>query len=125
MKKKNNPIVLHPLETRFLLDGAAPISFGPSHTYISGHDVVSVAAADLNGDGIPDLVTIDNYDTVNVLMGNGDGTFKAPTTIYTGNDTLPAPHGIDIACADVTGDGKQDIIAVDSAEQTLFLFLGT
>jgi hypothetical protein len=40
-----------------------------------------VAVADLNGDGIPDILTA-NYDgaDVSVLLGNGDGTFKPYTT---------------------------------------------
>jgi hypothetical protein len=36
-------------------------------------------AADFNGNGILDLVVVDNTDAVfSVLNGNGDGTFQAP-----------------------------------------------
>ena len=38
----------------------------------------SVAVADLNGDGKPDLVSANlNSSTVSVLLGNGNGTFAA------------------------------------------------
>ncbi len=37
----------------------------------------AVAVADLTGDGIPDLVVADYHsNSVSVLMGNGDGTFR-------------------------------------------------
>ena len=49
---------------------------------------MSVAVADVNGDGKPDLVVAnDSSDTVSVLLGNGDGTFQAQQTFATG--TMP------------------------------------
>ena len=43
----------------------------------SAVDPYSVAVADVNGDGKPDLVTANYGDnTVSVLLGNGDGTFQ-------------------------------------------------
>ena len=50
-------------------------------TYAAGSEPISVAVADLNGDGKPDLA-VANYgdNTVSVLLGNGDGTFQAAVT---------------------------------------------
>jgi len=52
------------------------------------------AVADFNGDGINDLVVVEASDcngtapdTVNVLLGNADGTYQAEQEIYTGSDT--------------------------------------
>jgi uncharacterized protein (TIGR03437 family) len=61
----------------------------------------SVTVADLNGDGIADVI----YGST-VLLGNGDGSLLAP---------LPAPiilgqWGI-LAAADFNGDGKPDLVA--------------
>jgi uncharacterized repeat protein (TIGR01451 family) len=45
----------------------------------------SVMVADLNGDGIPDLVVTPEFgNKVSVLLGNGDGTFQPQRTIALG-----------------------------------------
>src|SRR5262249_46562474 len=55
----------------------------------------TVAMADLNGDGKPDLVT----DTTSVLQGNGDGTFLVAQN-YAGGGGV----------GDFNGDGSLDVI---------------
>lgn len=66
------------------------------------------ATADLNGDGILDLVTAGTgSDKVAVLIGNGDGTFKAFVSYQGG-----ATNGT-VAIGDVTGDGIQDLVVDD------------
>jgi len=93
----------------------APL-FLPTVTYDSGGLAASsVAVADLNGDGKPDLVVANycaidgcNFDsTVGVLLGNGDGTFRPAVTYDLGNGIYPATS---VAVADVNDDGKADIV---------------
>ena len=69
----------------------------------------SVAAGDVNGDGIVDLVA--GVEGAAVLIGNGDGTFQPP--VYYG----AAHDDFYVALADVNGDGKADFIGT-SAGQT-------
>lgn len=70
-------------------------------------DVVGIATADLNHDGKPDLVYMDGSTSysLHVLLGNGDGTFTHGQDII-----LPAGVCCTVTVADVTGDGKLDVV---------------
>ncbi len=70
-----------------------------------------VVVGDLNGDGIPDLVT-SNYlgTTLSVLLGTGDGSFQAHV------DYAVSQYAFGMALGDVNGDGYPDIaVAYDSS----------
>ena len=79
----------------------------------------SVAIGDLNGDGKPDLATV-NYDpsTVSVLIGSGDGTFGAHTDFPTG------VRPTSVAMGDLNGDGKPDLAVANSSSSTVSVLLG-
>ena len=92
---------------------AEPYSLG-----ISG--ATSVAIADLNRDGIPDLIS-GGLDSIVVLLGNGDGTFQPAVS-------FPAAlRPMSVAVADLNSDGKLDVVCSGqkiSAGQTLSVLLG-
>jgi hypothetical protein len=72
----------------------------------------AVALADLNGDGQLDIVTTNQFDLsqhaegIDVLLGNGDGTFQAPQFIRT--DGLVQS----VLAGDLNGDGSPDLITL-------------
>jgi hypothetical protein len=87
--------------------------FSLEHTYTLPLPAYSLASADLNGDGKLDLVFITQPSVpsldVNVMLGNGDGTF-APATVAIQNLAGVAP--VPLTLADLNGDHKVDLIGL-------------
>ncbi len=93
--------------------------------YTVGLAPTCVVAADVNGDGRPDLIatTSIKYDaatnkylsdyTVSVLLNRGDGTF-APRVDYGGGNLY-------VAVGDLNGDGKPDIVTVDGIDSIVLV----
>jgi hypothetical protein len=86
----------------------------------------SLASADFNADGNPDLMLSSQYLTV-ALLGKGDGTFNtsAPSYFYT-----PIPDKYDntsyaavVAALDMDGDKKIDGVVADDFSRTINVFL--
>ncbi|MGA9040271.1 MAG: Ig-like domain repeat protein [Terriglobales bacterium] len=101
-----------------VLLGKSDGTFQSAQAFSSGgYSANSVVVADVNGDGIPDLLVADKCLTsdcfengqVAVLFGNGDGTFQ-PAQIYDSGSTTA--HSL--LAADVNGDGKLDLIVSNS-----------
>lgn len=81
-----------------------------------GPDPVSIAAADVNGDGYPDLIVADSgTNSVAVLINAGNGTFKAAVAYKVGK----SPSAV--AVGDLNGDGFPDIAVTDSGDNTLYV----
>jgi hypothetical protein len=78
----------------------------------------SLAVGDLLGNGIQDIVTSDGT-TVQVLLGNGDGTFQDPQTV----ERVPLGVG-DVTVGDFLGTGAQDILTVEHGRVSVLLSKG-
>jgi hypothetical protein len=94
------------------------LDFASAVVYGSGGDqALSVAVADVNGDGKPDLLVTNSCvsssncanGTVSVLLGNSDGTFHAAVTYDSGGN-----GGGSVAVADVNGDGRPDLVVANN-----------
>ncbi|HLX84733.1 MAG TPA: FG-GAP-like repeat-containing protein [Terriglobales bacterium] len=101
-------------------------TFQPVVIYRSGgSDPGSVVVADVDGDGRSDLLVTNacgdaNCDgTVGVLLGNGNGTFKA-AMIYSSGGALPKS----MVVADVNHDGKPDLIVANLQSHDVGVLLG-
>ena len=110
--------VIETLEQRRLLSA----TFGTPVTVPleQGSPILSMAVGDLNGDGLADLVISNSPATgggpnVQVLLSNGDGTFKAESDVILQPNLNNAPG---TAIADVNGDHIPDILQSD------FVFAG-
>ena len=92
----------------------------PQSIATSGSSPTSIAAADFNGDGIPDLAIV-NYgsNTLTILLGNGDGTFRA-TAVSPATGAYP----MSVVVGDFNGDGKADLAVANYFGNTVTILLG-
>lgn len=88
-----------------------------------GNLPIGLAVADFNGDGIPDIAVANSGDsTVNILIGNGDGTFTIPASPYKTGPAGSTPWGV--AVADINRDGKPDLVVANSGNNTMAVLIG-
>ncbi|HVX13047.1 MAG TPA: VCBS repeat-containing protein [Pirellulales bacterium] len=66
----------------------------------------ALALGDFNGNGNLDVATMVVNHSVEVLLGNGDGTLAPPTEVAS---VVPTS----LAAADINGDGKPDLVTTD------------
>jgi uncharacterized repeat protein (TIGR01451 family) len=84
----------------------APVHFPPAIMFASP---ASIAIADVNGDGKPDVVTSEaSAGTVSVYIGNGDGSLRTPAPFV----ETSGPSSVIVV--DLNGDGRPDIASVGS-----------
>gem|GEM_PF-1040669 len=94
-------------------------TFRPRLSVPAGSAPWQVKAADLNGDGIFDLLVPDGDNSVvNVLLGNGDGTFSQQPAAGVGLSPVA------VALGDFNHDGALDFVAANKNSQDLSLVLG-
>jgi hypothetical protein len=104
-----------------VLLGKGDGTFLPAVTYSSapgsaGSAAISVRTADVNADGNPDLLVVNqfvggngnNFGSVAVLLGNGDGTFQAAVNYASGGFLARS-----VAVGDVNDDGRPDLLVVN------------
>jgi hypothetical protein len=94
---------------------AAPVDYAAGSSGSTSFNR-GLAAADLNGDGKPDLVVVYSYG-VNVLLNKGDGTFAPAVDHATGDNALS------VAVADLNGDGALDLAVTNSTSNTISVLL--
>ena len=99
--------------------------FGAPIKYATGASPFTMIAADLRNNGLVDLITvnmpngIDQPGTVSVLLGNGNGTFKAHVDYSVGD----YPEGV--VAGDFNDDGEVDLAISNRFDNTISILYGT
>lgn len=100
-------------------------TFAAQTTYPAGSSPTGLVAGDFDGDGKLDLAVMDSCGSctvspnlVTILLGNGDGSFRAQGTYATGG----GPIGI--VAADFNADGKLDLAIANEVDNTVTILLG-
>ncbi len=94
-------------------------TFAPAVRYAVGAAANDVVAADVTGDGAPDLVSANFDGSLSVLAGRGDGTFLPRMVVPLGvNPSAIAPGDFD-------GDGRTDLAVADYGSDRVEVLFGT
>jgi FG-GAP-like repeat len=101
--------------------GDGTFSAAPGSPIALSAGPVWLVVGDFNGDGKPDMVTLNNDNSVSVLLGSGDGTFRP---VAGPPLSLGAGRPGSLAVGDFNRDGKLDLAATDVTAGTLSVLLG-
>jgi hypothetical protein len=105
----------------WLLPNLGNGSFGAPQRITSGHDPWPVVAVDFNGDGKLDALqglAAEVGGRVNILYGDGDGTFADPIGARSGGPNRA------LAIADFNGDGRLDAVVGNYNRASISVLLG-
>ncbi|CAF1466772.1 unnamed protein product, partial [Adineta steineri] len=106
----------------FLGNGDA--SFRPMLTFTTGHynSPKSMVAVDFNGDQYLDIAFANDYTAdIGIMVGNGNGTFRAEIHFSIGNDSTPRM----LTVGDFNNDGRSDIIVATHLTGQLLILWNT
>ncbi len=93
------------------LDGTGLTSYLAADGFAFGHrfEIATlpeqIVTPDLDRDGVPDLVySLESSTSLAIQLGNGDGTFRAPSLVATG------VYVFQLGVGDLDGDGNADLV---------------
>jgi hypothetical protein len=92
--------------------------FARGGAYDTGAGAWRLTATDANDDGVPDLMTANQYaNTVSLFIGNGDGTFAEREDYGVGD------HPMAVTFGDVNGDRQPDMLVANFGSNDVSVLL--
>jgi len=106
------------------VDAEGNFALLPPQSFTDITQMSSVAIADLNGDGIPDVIISDGSGPavgVRVLLNDGHGDLAADVSYPSETGTGAGP--VSVTVADINGDGKPDLVTANGSDGTVSVLI--
>jgi hypothetical protein len=107
------------------VDSAGGFTLLPPQRFPDIGQMSSLTVADLNGDGIPDVIISDASGSaagVRVLLNDGHGLLAADVGYPSESSAGLGP--VSVIVADINGDGKPDLITANGRDGSISVLLG-
>jgi len=109
--------------------GHFTIPFGMNYPIGGQHNVVDAVAADINGDGLADVIETIAYDNftrggLRILLNHGDGVFTDETNALVAGGGVVGDAGAwirSVQVADFDGDGAPDLLLSGGARNVILM----
>ena len=106
------------------VDADGDFSLLPPQSFADITQMSSVAIADVNGDGIPDVIISDGSGSaggVRVLLNDGHGNLAADVSYA--SETGAGSGPVSVSVADINGDGKPDLVTANGRDGTVSVLI--
>lgn len=101
-------------------------TFNDAEDFTTTNEPTAITVGDVNNDGKQDIVIGNRHDYQAMsYLGNGDGTFGAEILTQFSTDVMAIkPKPMLMQLMDLNGDGKRDMLSIDTTNGTLVRALG-